>query len=46
MHLPHFYRIYCIVIIIDIRCYALKNQPEPTTTLPLAPSANKAPEFR
>lgn len=29
-----------------IRCYALKNQPEPTTTLPLAPSANKAPEFR
>lgn len=28
-----------------IRCYAPKNQPEPTTTLPLAPSANKAPEF-
>lgn len=28
-----------------IRCYAPKNQPEPTTTLPSASSTNRAPGF-
>lgn len=28
-----------------IRCYVPKNEPKPTTTLPIASSANKAPEF-